>query len=338
MKIKDRIKNLFFKDKKETIPPPQPRPSSLTGLYGVSSHDYNEIRDSIEDLKVSIENIPSVDLAPVNKAIEANRNSIETNRNNIETNRNNLNNLSSTVNSNTNEISTMNVKVNKVINDLSNANIASYTGSWSASRNYKVGDIVNNNDNFYLAVKKNINVEPTTNGGQIWKLLTFTVDTSNFITDSALTPLRNDITTNRNNISTNTSSIQNLSNRIDNFPSSGRYFDREAWINFRLNPSTQKYWTNYDLRTFEIGIETDEYIPYSRNTVIEYLITATFDWYENGNYHPISYSYYAYYTYRRGSGSHRAGIPSVYITVPVAWGTDIRPAKAFFRAKSYITP
>lgn len=329
MGIKEKIKKLFFKEQKETLTPPQPRPSSLTGLYGVSSYDYNEIRDSVEDLKVSIENIPTVDLTPVNKAIEVNRK-------NIEFNKNNLNNLSSSVNTNTNDINTMNVKVNKVIKDLSNANIASYKGLWTASLKFKTGDIVNFGDHFYLAVKDSVGKLPNENK-DIWKVLTFTVDTSDFITDSTLTPLRNDITTNRNNISTNTSSIQNLSNRIDSLPSSKRYFDNEKWINFRLKPETPQYWTNGDLRTFEIGIDSDELIPFYKDTVIEYLLTATFSWYDSqlSVSHPISHSYYYYGTFRRGSGSIKAGIPVFYITVPTAWGTDIRPFQAFLRAKSY---
>lgn len=337
------IKNIFKRSTKGiTFKPTTPlvKTTRLYSLYGEDRNiryleqEINKNNNLINDLNNKIETLPEPDVSK--EYVDNQDNRLDSKIDNTKTELVNQDNqLNTKIETTKNDL---NGKINKITSDLANANIANYKGLYNNQTTYKLGDLVSdtNTNNVYLSIQNN-NINNALTNNNFWKIITFTVDTSNFITDSALTPIRNDITSNRNNISTNSTNIQNLSNRIDRLPSSGRYFDREAWINFRLNPSAPKYWTVGDLRTFEIGIETDEYIPYSRNTIIEYLITATFEWYENSNYRPISYSYYAYYIYRRGSGSHRAGIPVFYITVPTAWGTDIRPAKAFFRAKSYIT-
>lgn len=110
----------------------------------------NKINSNVRTLTESINGVKS--------KVTENTTKIETNKTNIETNKNNLNNLKT---------------------QLANANIASYTGDWNSSKSYKIGDIVSYNNHFWLATKNGSNQTPN-DTSTYWKILTFTVDTSNF--------------------------------------------------------------------------------------------------------------------------------------------------------------
>lgn len=121
-----------------------------------------------------------VDLTPIENKIAENTNTLKDH--NLRIN-NNINNIATNVNN----INNLNTKINKITNDLNNANIANYKGLYNNTINYKLGDLVsdNNTNNVYLSVSNN-NINNPLNNNNFWKIITFTIDTSDFITSEKL--------------------------------------------------------------------------------------------------------------------------------------------------------
>lgn len=91
----------------------------------------------------------------------------------------NVRNLTNSISTNTQKIETNKNEITTLQNNLANANIAAYTGDWNSSKAYKISNIVSYNNHMWLCVKNNTN-QPPSDTSTYWKILTFTVDTSNF--------------------------------------------------------------------------------------------------------------------------------------------------------------
>lgn len=143
-----------------------------------------------------LDHIGKVQKIPIiqKNTIDGIKNDVANNTNNINDINNNITNINNRINTNINNIANnvsninnINNKVNKITNDLANANLANYKGIYNNQTNYKLGDLVSDTttNNVYLSVSDN-NVNNALTNNNFWKIITFTIDASNFITSEKL--------------------------------------------------------------------------------------------------------------------------------------------------------
>lgn len=194
---------------------------------------YVDIKYSKLDHIGKVQRIPIVQkeqLDNIKNNIDNNTNNIDTINNNIDTINNNIVNINNSINTNianiannVSNINNINSKVNKITNDLANANIANYRGIYNNQTNYKLGDLVSDTatNNVYLSVQNNNINNPLTNNN-FWKIITFTIDTSDFVNEnkvnslinSKVEPIIQNVNSNTSKINYHTNEIANIKNNL----------------------------------------------------------------------------------------------------------------------------
>lgn len=167
----------WFKKKATPKVLPQNNTSRLYDIYG-EGYNFRYLEDKVDNTAKELsDKIDSnvADLKPLETKVAENTNNIITNIKNIQAHGTLLTQHSTEIKDNL-------TKINKISNDLTNANLANYRGIYVTTNTYNLGDLVSNNadNNVYLSVKSNNRNHPLTDNNY-WKIITFTVDTSDYV-------------------------------------------------------------------------------------------------------------------------------------------------------------
>lgn len=149
------------------------------------------------------------------------------------------------------DISNTTDKITKISNDLKNANLASFKGNYSTSTAYKLGELVAepNTTNVYLSLQNNNLNKPLTDTNY-WKIITFSVDTSDYVTNTQLNDRLSDYWT-----SVQTVQQINLKTRSSTyFQELNKYIDFNKFLTTRFDLGQVYLW---QLKELEITFQFD---------------------------------------------------------------------------------
>lgn len=91
---------------------------------------------------------------------------------NINTNTQNITNNTGKISTNATNITNIDNKLNNVISGLQNGNLINYTGAWSSSKTYNIGQCVTYNDKWYVSnLNNNTNHTPQSTSDTWWEIL-----------------------------------------------------------------------------------------------------------------------------------------------------------------------
>lgn len=243
----------WFKRKQVKAPPTKLNQTTrLYDLYGESAN-LTYLENKVKTVSDKVDNIPIVDLTPLEAKVNTNTTNIANNSTNITNNMNRINTNIARIVANETNINGINTKINKLTTDLANANIANYKGVFNAQNAYSLGDLVSdpNNTNVYLSIINNNNKPLNDNTG--WKIITFTVQTSDFALKTDITTVNNSLSNLNNRVdtvgataNTNKTDIANLTNKVNNLPAAQK--TTFSIIQPQYHNLTSTYYTSGSLR------------------------------------------------------------------------------------------